>query len=304
MTADATLVCAFAVTRSVPPRTAPLGADPGAAAGHDGGGPLRLLPAGDLWLLVQDVPAAAFDETALAERLNRPDDLERIARAHHRAVEVAARWGSVVPLPLATLYLTEDTAVRAVVRREAELAVLLGRLRGRTEWAVKVHAAGTGATAGSHSGGDSGGVGGRAYLSRVSARRRSRDEERERALAEARDLDRELRRHAVAATRHRPQSEQLTGTDAPQLLNGAYLVDDAERASFLAAVERLAALGRRCGTVEVVASGPWIPYSFARLDEAWQYGDRHREQVQDEDQDQEQEQERERTQAQKQEVGA
>jgi hypothetical protein len=270
--ADATLVCGFAV---LPAR--PAGAEPHAHPGHDGGGPLRLLPAGELCLLVQDVPAAAFGEAALAQRLERPDELERIARAHHRAVETAARWGPVVPLPLATLYLTDDTAVRAVVEREAELAVLLDRLRGRTEWAVKVHAAtaGTPATAPSDDGtgtdgtGTDRGVAGRAYLRRASARRRTRQEEHEQALAEARTVDRELTRHAVAATRHRPQSSRLTGTEAPQLLNGAYLVDDADRAAFTGALERLTAAGRLRG-VEVVASGPWVPYSFARLDERQQ----------------------------------
>ncbi|MFC9287874.1 GvpL/GvpF family gas vesicle protein, partial [Streptomyces sp. NPDC057052] len=73
-------------------------------------------------------------------------------------------------------------------------------------------------------------------------------------------------RYAVAATRHRPQSEQQTGRGVPQLLNAAYLVDDRRRADFLGAVRRPA---RADGTeVEVTLSGPWIPYSFARLDEA------------------------------------
>ncbi|CAL9638384.1 hypothetical protein SUDANB105_06280 [Streptomyces sp. enrichment culture] len=286
MNADATLVCAFAVLSAHP-----AGAEPHVHPGHDGGGPLRVLPAGHLFLLVQDVPAAAFGEAALAQRLERPDELERVARAHHRAVETAARWGPAVPLPLATLYRTDDTAVRAVVEREAELAALLDRLRGRTEWAVKVHAATAATTtaapsddgakndgAGNDGTGTDGtgtdrGVAGRAYLRRVSARRRTRQEEHEQALAEARAVDRELRRHAVAATRHRPQSSELTGKDAPQLLNGAYLVDDAGRAAFTGALERLTAAGRLRG-VEVVASGPWVPYSFARLDEQRQCAER------------------------------
>ncbi|MBC7271918.1 MAG: GvpL/GvpF family gas vesicle protein [Streptomyces sp.] len=258
---NATLVCAFAVTHDPGPS-----ADPGGTPGHVGGGPLRVLAAGELCLLVQDVPASAFDEAALAERLDRRDELERIARAHHRAVETAARWGPVVPLPLATLYRTEAAAARAVAGRAAELSALLDRLRGRTGWAVKIHAGETGAVSAPRHGDDARAAGGRAYLSRASARRRTRNEGRERALAEAEAVDRELRRYAVAATRHRPQSEQLTGTAAPQLLNGAYLVDEAERAAFTAALERLTAEGRRKG-VEVVASGPWIPYSFARLDE-------------------------------------
>ncbi|MFD6193516.1 GvpL/GvpF family gas vesicle protein [Streptomyces sp. NPDC060275] len=262
------LVCAFAVTRT-PPDPAGLAA----ARGHEEGGALRVLRAGDLCLVVQDVPAALFGEEALTERLNRPEDLERCARAHHRGVEAAAGRGPAVPLPMATLYRGDRTAERAVAARRPVLDTLLERLRDRTEWAVKVHAAeaapeaptdtgastNTGASAGS-------GSGGRAYLSRASARRRERQGAHGRALAEAEAVDAALRSHAVAATRHRPQSERLTGRRAPQLLNVAYLVEDARRAEFTTALARFTAAGPR-PAVRVEASGPWIPYSFARWDE-------------------------------------
>ncbi|MFJ4753056.1 GvpL/GvpF family gas vesicle protein [Streptomyces sp. NPDC088763] len=250
--ASPTLLCVFAVTDSpVPPDVL------ARTSGHDGGGPLRTLPAGPFHLVVQDVPAADFDEQALAERLNRPDVLERCARAHHRGVE-AAGAGPVVPLPMATLYLDDGNAVRAVTAREASLRALLERLRDRTEWAVKVH----GPTAGGAADGE-GAADGRSYLRRASARRRTERETREQALAGAHTVDRELRRYAVAATRHRPQSERLTGTNVPQLLNAAYLVDDARREEFTQAVGRLAREASGTG-LKVTVSGPWIPYSFAR----------------------------------------
>ncbi|MEV6617362.1 GvpL/GvpF family gas vesicle protein [Streptomyces sp. NPDC051051] len=256
------VTCLFAVT-DTPVPDGVLAVTPG----HDGGGPLRILEAGPLRLVVQDVPVAAFGEEALARRLDRPDELERCARAHHRAVETAAREGAAVPLPMATLYLDDHNAVRAVTAREAPLRTLLDRLRDRSEWAVKVYCAGPARTSGAASGvaGDGGPADGRSYLSRVSTRRRTEREARETALARAHAVDRELRRYAVAATRHRPQSEQLTGRSVPQLLNAAYLVDDGRRADFLEAVRRPALAD---GTaVEITLSGPWIPYSFARLDE-------------------------------------
>jgi hypothetical protein len=258
LSAPGRVVCAFAVTRTPPPADV-LAATPG----HAEGGPLRVLPAGDLYLVVQDVPAASFDEAALTERLNRPADLEDCARAHHRGVEAAARTGPVVPLPLATLYRADHTAATAVTSRAAELGALLDRLRGRTEWAVKVHAAEADGPADPAPAG----VDGRSYLSRASARRRIRQDSRGRAAAGAEAVDRELRRYAVAATRHRPQSEQLTGRRAPQLLNAAYLVDDTRRTGFTAALSRLRADGGAAG-VELHASGPWIPYSFATWDSA------------------------------------
>ncbi|MFD5655269.1 GvpL/GvpF family gas vesicle protein [Streptomyces sp. NPDC127039] len=261
------LVCAFAVTRT-PPDPAGLAA----ARGHEEGGALRVLRAGDLCLVVQDVPAALFGEEALTERLNRPEDLERCARAHHRGVEAAAGRGPVVPLPMATLYRGDRTAERAVAARRPVLDTLLERLRDRTEWAVKVHAAEAAPEAPADTGAPAGpGSGGRAYLSRASARRRERQDTRGRALTEAEAVDGALRSHAVAATRHRPQSERLTGRRAPQLLNVAYLVEDARRADFTAALARFTA-DRPHPAVRVEASGPWIPYSFARWDEDPQTG--------------------------------
>jgi hypothetical protein len=260
------VVCAFAVTR-----TPPDGAALAAVTGHEEGGPLRVLRAGDLYLVAQDVPASLFDEEALTERLNRPDDLERCARAHHRGVEAAAGRGPVVPLPMATLYRGDRSAERAVTARRAVLDALLDRLRGRREWAVKVHGAESAhrTAAGTDVHAENGtvpGPGGRAYLSRASARQREGRDARGKALAEAEAVDAELRRYAVAATRHRPQSERLTGRRAPQLLNAAYLVEDAECAAFTRALARVTARGRY-PAVEVGASGPWIPYSFARWDE-------------------------------------
>ncbi|CAL9662628.1 GvpL/GvpF family gas vesicle protein [Streptomyces sp. MS2A] len=261
------IVCAFAVSRT-PPDPALLAA----ARGHEEGGPLRAVRAGGLYLVVQDVPAALFGEEALTERLNRPGDLERCARAHHRGVEAAAGRGPVVPLPMATLYRGDLTAVRAVTARQPVLETLLDRLCDRREWAVKVHAAEAPPESATDPGARTApGGGGRAYLSRVSARRRDRRGAHEKALAEAEAVDAELRRYAVAATRHRPQSERLTGRRAPQLLNIAYLVDDARRADFTEALARIAADGGR-RAVRVDASGPWIPYSFARWDEDPQAG--------------------------------
>ncbi|GAA2573748.1 MULTISPECIES: GvpL/GvpF family gas vesicle protein [Streptomyces] len=265
-TAATGIVCAFAVTRTPP--------DPAGLAsvrGHEEGGPLRVLRAGGLYLVVQDVPAALFDEEALTERLNRPDDLERCARAHHRGVEAAAGRGPVVPLPMATLYRGDLTAARAVAARQPVLDTLLDRLRDRTEWAVKVHAAESAPQPAADTAAPSDAGGGRAYLGRASARRRDRRTAHGRALAEAEAVDAELRCHAVATTRHRPQSERLTGRRAPQLLNAAYLVDDARRTAFTEALARLAADGR-CPAVRVDASGPWIPYSFARWDQDPQAG--------------------------------
>jgi hypothetical protein len=245
--------------------TPPSGDELAAEAGHVGGGPLRVVHAAEgLSLVVQDVPAAEFAEAALAARLNDPQDLERCVLAHHRGVEAAGRRGAVVPLPMATLYLSDVNAVEAVERRRTDLRAVLDRLRGRTEMAVKVHT-GPAGPAGADAPVGAAAPSGRGYLSRASARQRDSRDRHDIARAAAHTVDLVLRQHAVAATRHRAQSEQLTGRAGPQLLNAAYLVDDAHVRYFRTALDRLRT-DERCAGVEIVASGPWTPYSFAGLD--------------------------------------
>lgn len=248
--------------------TPPSAGELAAVAGHEGGGPLRAVRAAEgLSLVVQDVPAARFDEQALAARLNDPRELERCVLAHHRGVEASGGRGAVVPLPMATLYLSDTNAVEAVERREADLRAVLDRLRSRTEMAVKVHISPSGPVGGDAADepGAPAAPSGRGYLSRASARQRESRDRHEIARAAAHTVDLVLRQHAVAATRHRAQSEQLTGRSTAQLLNAAYLVDDEHLRYFRSALDRLRA-DERCAGVEIVASGPWIPYSFASLD--------------------------------------
>ncbi len=107
--------------------------------GHDGGGPVRLLPLGSLTAVVQDVPAAEFTEEALRQRFTDRLDLERCARTHHRVVSAAAAGAATVPLPLATLY-ANDVRTKVVLEEHAErLSEALHRVAGHVEWAVKVH---------------------------------------------------------------------------------------------------------------------------------------------------------------------
>ncbi|MFE5210954.1 GvpL/GvpF family gas vesicle protein [Streptomyces sp. NPDC056600] len=262
-----TVTYLFALCASRPPGEA-LSAVPG----HPGGGPLRTLEAGEVVLVVQDVPADDFQEQALAERLQHPEELERCALAHHRGVAAAAPYGPVVPLPLATVYLSDGNAMAAVASRRETVLALFARLAGRTEWAVKVHASVRETTAapapapGSPGPSAAGAEGGRSYLSRASTRHRVRRDRHETARAVALTVDRALRAHAVDAASHRPQSEQLTGVTAPQLLNAAYLVDDARRGEFTAALERLR-VDERLREVDISWSGPWVPYSFARMEQ-------------------------------------
>lgn len=270
-----TLTCVFAVCEN--------GGDAAAAdwAGHPEAAAPYLLAlggedgAGDgppLWALAQDVPAARFSEEALRLRFADQADLELCARAHHAAVNAAAAVGPIVPLPLATLFKDRARARVALSERAGQFREVLDRVRGRAEWAVKVYAAPAGTSpaaptpAPSRAGGSRAAVtatpdAGRAYLERVRSRQRERETKQETALSDAARVDEALCALADDVVRRRPHGPEITGRDRTQILNAAYLIDQARTGELHAAVAALTEDPSTAGRIDV--SGPWVPYSFS-----------------------------------------
>lgn len=251
VTSRATAVYLYAVCRGTP--LAPALAD---ARGHRGGGPVRTLSAGPLTAVVQDVPAADFTEDALRDRLADRTELERCARTHHEVVASAAHLVDALPLPLATLYLSEASLRDTLLADADRFGTALDRIAGREEWGVKVYAASTApepaaATAPAP-------TSGRAYLDRVRGRARAREEHADSALRRADRIEAALRERAVAVRRLRTHGQETTGRDRAQLLNAACLLPRGEHTAVNAAVDRL----RACEQVEIEVTGPWVPYSF------------------------------------------
>jgi hypothetical protein len=264
--------CVFAVRRG-----GPSGSLTG-VRGHAAGGHVSLLPLpGGLWAVAQDVPAALFSEEALRARLSDPEQLEACARAHHAVVTAAAADGPVVPLALATLFTDTERAQAALDEQRPRFLAALDRLTGRTEWAVKVHVR--------HRGGPgadgpaapeepaaappepAASTSGRAYLSRVRGRERDRRARQDAALDAARQVHEVAAGFAVASVRRRPHGTEITGRGRVQVLNAAYLVDDAQADRLVAAVRAITgAFARIDAHAEV--SGPWVPYSFAEVADA------------------------------------
>ncbi|MEV8566626.1 GvpL/GvpF family gas vesicle protein [Streptomyces sp. NPDC051322] len=250
----------------------------GSAGGHPEGGPLRFLPIGSLRAVVQDVPAAAFAEAALRERLADAAELERCARTHHDVVSAAAAGGPAVPLPLATLYRGDERAAAALAENQERFRAVLDRIAGRAEWAVKVyltqparpapptrpdrpltHPDRPPAQAPPE-------TSGRAYLNRLRGRQQLRERQRENALAAAERVDSAVRQIAAGSVRRRPHGPEVTGHDRTQIMNAAYLIAR-DRSD-----EPAATIGRLRGApgfddVEIDVSGPWAPYSFTDGDE-------------------------------------
>ncbi|MGW0908812.1 GvpL/GvpF family gas vesicle protein [Streptomyces sp. NPDC002853] len=259
--APAHAVCVFAVRRGRGPELPP------GLSGHEGGGPLRLLPAGALWAVVQDVPADDYSEEALRERLSEPATLERCVRDHHAVVTAYAARGGAIPLPLATLYHSEERCRAALTADVPRFERTLERITGRNEWAVKVNLlAGrkqaTQAPRESPARDDQAPApSGRAYLARLRERGQERDDRRQRAVDAAELLDRAVLSVADATVRRRPHGAEIVGRDRTQILNAAYLVPEQSGSEFNELLDRLRAAPEFEGC-EVEVTGPWVPYSF------------------------------------------
>ncbi|MEU8958018.1 GvpL/GvpF family gas vesicle protein [Streptomyces sp. NPDC048518] len=253
-------VCVFAVRRGRGPDLPP------ELSGHEGGGPLRLIPVSALWAVVQDVPADTYSEESLHGRLSEPATLERCVRAHHAVVTAFAARGAAVPLPLATLFHSQERARTALLAHAPRFERGLARIAGRAEWAVKVNLLATSApspepTTAATPASAPGPATGRAYLTRLRDRGQAREQRRERAVQAAELLDRAVLSLADATVRRRPHSAEVTGRDRAQIMNAAYLVPEGRDAELLALVEQLRAAPEFQGS-EVEITGPWVPYSF------------------------------------------
>ncbi|MBM9507878.1 GvpL/GvpF family gas vesicle protein [Actinacidiphila acididurans] len=262
------LLCVFAICRSRTAAGLPAELPTGlpAGTGHARGGPLTVLPIGDsLAALVQEVPAEEFTEQALQQRLADQSTLEACARAHHAAVSAAAALGPVVPLPLATLF-TDRHRARSVLAESLErFHRVLNRTEGRVEWAVKVHLRRDSRPAAEPSPPEPAPAGpgaGRAYLSRVRGREQDRLSRQDAARAAAARVHDAVRGVAAGSVQRRPHGPRVTGNDRLQVMNAAYLVEEA-RGPELAALVRIMREEVALSGVDVDLSGPWVPYSFA-----------------------------------------
>jgi hypothetical protein len=256
----------YAVAERVPAA----GVDQAADVGGVGGGRVRTVTAAGLTAIAGDVALEEFGEAALRRNLEDLAWLEETARAHHRVIEAVARQCPVVPMRLATVYRGEASVGAALAERRDDFRAALSRTSGRKEWGVKAYAAGP-AEAGTDpglerrvqggQGGEDGGAGA-AYLRRRRSELSAQQDARRELMASAELIHARLSRLAADSRLHPPQAPQLTGTSAKMLLNAAYLIDEQRDEDLTMAVRALAA---KHPAVRLELTGPWPPYSFARL---------------------------------------
>ena len=254
MTDEARCVWLYAVTADG------AGLPAGDATGVGGRG-VRAVRAAGLTAVVGDVGEDEFGEAALRRNLEDLDWLERTARAHHAVIGALAGPGPVVPMRLATVYSGDDPVADTLRRRAGDLREALSRLRGRSEWGVKAHAAAPADPGTERHGRPDDATGpGAAYLRRRRAQLSSRANARQTAAAGAQAVHAELSRLSVSARLYPPRAPGAAGQTAPMVLNAAYLVADERAGEFAAAVHDLTG---RHPSVRLGLTGPWPGYSFA-----------------------------------------
>jgi hypothetical protein len=226
------------------------------------GEPVRAVFAGGLAAAVGTVGLGEFGQDALRRNLEDLDWLAVKARAHDAVVSGIARFGPVIPVRMATLYLDDRRVEQLLANRHAAFDAALHRVSGREELGVKAYADPTGLLPADEEPQKStaGGRSGTAYLLRRRRELVSQEEARRLAAVEAEYIHATLMRCAVDGKRKPAVDQSLSGTAAWTVLNGTYLVDQGMEELFR---ETVAALDRTAARIRLEVTGPWPPYSFA-----------------------------------------
>lgn len=232
----------------------------GIPAGVPGAGVVRALDAGaGLWVIVSSVPAAEYDEAALALGLRDLEWVGRRAVAHEAVVEHFLRAPAVLPMKLFTLFTSDQRALAHVARRRRRIDRLLAALAGQIEWGLRLTLDEKAVLAGvecRHSGSVTSGA---AYLTR----KRDLLDRTGTQLASARgEADRVFRSIAKTASAARRQTAiERAAPGSRLLLDAAFLVPASRAGAFRAAVRRQARALSGSG-IAVSLTGPWPPYNF------------------------------------------
>lgn len=228
---------------------------------------VRMVTTGAVTAVVGSVRLDRFGEETLRRRLNDLDQLEEIARAHHRIIEFVGHAQPVLPARLATVYADDSGVVAMLERGRESLESALASVTGREEWGVKIYRR-SDPSADSPSSSESAPISGREYLRLRKAAVTAKQATIESAMRAAEEAHRMLATVAVDVRQHRPQHKQLSGDPRPMVLNGAYLVEQERAADFIRTVDELAS---QYPQLALTLTGPWPPYSFQAGDAVIQH---------------------------------
>jgi hypothetical protein len=224
---------------------------------------VELIEHDDLAALVSPVPLGEYGDERLREHLNDLSWVERTARAHEAALDAALERATVVPLRLCTIYRDRGGVTDMLAGDHEQLAVAVDRLRGRSEWGVKIYASRPRLTEAARQ--ESTEAAGQSDAARYLQRKRDERELSERvdrlATACARECHARLGKVAASDRANPPQRREAHGRETDMVLNGVYLIADSDRAILRDVVEQLRDEYEPLG-FEFELTGPWPPYNF------------------------------------------
>jgi hypothetical protein len=180
------------------------------------------------------------------------DWVSACALGHERVAEHFLAQGTLLPMKLFTLFTSDEAAVGQSQRDARRIARLRDRLRGRTEWGVRLRRRDEPAPAAPVGRARSGAE----FLKRKAVARKAARGERAGDDLRAERTFKALRRFAAQALR-----KNLPDEAGRVLLDGVLLVDRAKTAGLRrAAAQQARALARE--GVDLVLTGPWPAYHF------------------------------------------
>jgi hypothetical protein len=225
--------------------------------GMPGGHDLRAIEVGEhLWAVVQSVPEAGYSETALTRGLQNLRWVGPRAIAHERVIESFLSARALLPMPLFTLFTSDDRAVQHVQSDGTRIRRLLKRVEGKVEFGLRLTFDEKAARAKVSSRPVTSGT---EFLVRkrdVLAIDRTRLKE---AQGSADRVYKSISRLATAAQRRTSLERAAPGSRL--LLDAAFLVPAGKGGAFQSAV-RQQTRDLRTVSIAVSLTGPWPPYNF------------------------------------------
>ena len=225
--------------------------------GMPGGDDLRAIEVGEhLWAVVQSVPEAGYSETALSRGLQNLDWVGPRAIAHERVIESCLSARALLPMPLFTLFTSDDRAAQHVQSDGTRIRRLLKRVEGKVEWGLRLTFDEKGARAK---------VSSRPVTSGTEFLARKRDVlsiNRTRLKEAQGAADRAYKSTARLATAvRRRTSLERAAPGSRLLLDAAFLVPAGKSGAFRSVV-RQQTRALRTGGIAVSLTGPWPAYNF------------------------------------------
>ncbi len=225
--------------------------------GMPGGHDLRAIEVGEhVWAIVQSVPEAAYGEAAVERGLQNLEWVGPRAIAHERVIELFLSAPALLPMPLFTLFTSDDRIVQHVHADGTRIRRLLKRVEGKVEWGLRLAFDEKAARAKVSKRPVRSGTEFLARKRDVLAIDRTRVKE---ARGAADRVYKSMSRLATAALRRTSLERAAPGSRL--LLDAAFLVPVANSGAFRSAVRQQMRDLRAVG-ITASLTGPWPPYNF------------------------------------------